>query len=125
LKAAGDIYRRIVDDASASRSLVAQAQLRWGLCELKLGNKPQAISALERLTQDFPDKDKLLALVEQHMPQLLDEMLQRIEHNYIEEVDRVNSWKLPCAPSWANSMGARHSCERMTWSSLAPVKSLR
>jgi carboxyl-terminal processing protease len=88
LKAASDIYRRIVDDASASRSLVAQAQLRRGLCELKLGNKPQAISALERLTQDFPDKDKLLAMVEQHMPQLLDEMLQRIEHNYIEEVDR-------------------------------------
>jgi carboxyl-terminal processing protease len=88
LKAASDLYRRIVDDPSASRSLVAQAQLRRGLCELKLGHKPQAISALERLTQEFPDKDKLLALVEEHMPQLLDEMLQRIEHNYIEEVDR-------------------------------------
>src|SRR5437773_12408468 len=66
LKAASDIYRQIVDDPTADRSLVAQAQLRRGLCELKLGNKPRAIDALEQLTQEFPDKDKLLALVEQH-----------------------------------------------------------
>jgi carboxyl-terminal processing protease len=88
LKAAAEIYQQVVDDSKASRSLVAQAQLRLGLCQLKLGNKPQAISALERLTQEFPDKDKLLALVEQHMPQLLDEMLKQIERNYIQEVDR-------------------------------------
>ena len=88
LRAASEIYRQVVDDPAASRSLVAQAQLRRGLCELKLGNKPQAISALERLTQEFPDKDKLLAMVEQHMPQLLDEMLRQIEQNYIQEVDR-------------------------------------
>lgn len=88
LRAASEIYRQIVDDPNADRRLVAQAQLRRGLCELKLGNKPQAISALERLTQEFPDKDKLLAMVEQHMPQLLDEMLKQIELNYIKEVDR-------------------------------------
>jgi carboxyl-terminal processing protease len=88
LKGASEIYGQIVDDPAASRSLVAQAQLRRGLCELKLGNKPQAISALERLTQEFPDKDKLLAMVEQQMPQLLDEMLRQIEQNYIQEVDR-------------------------------------
>src|SRR5258706_15714996 len=46
LKAAGEIYRQIVEDATADRGLIAQAQLRLGLCELKLGNKPQAISAL-------------------------------------------------------------------------------
>src|SRR5688572_12799882 len=61
LSAATQIYQRIVDDPNAERSLVAQAQLRLGLCQLKLGNKPQAISALDRLTQQFPDKDKLLA----------------------------------------------------------------
>ena len=88
LKAAVALYQQIVDDPKAPRSLVAQAQLRLGLCELKLGNKPRAISALERLTQEFPDKDKLLAMVEQHMPQLLDEMLKQIEQNYIHEVDR-------------------------------------
>src|SRR6266851_525694 len=49
LKAASQIYEQIVDDPGADRSLVAQAQLRLGLCELKLGNKPRAISALERL----------------------------------------------------------------------------
>src|ERR1044071_476542 len=63
LKAASQIYQQIVDDPGAERSLVAQAQLRLGLCELNLGNKPQAISALERLTREFPDKDKLLTLV--------------------------------------------------------------
>ena len=88
LKAAAELYQQIVDDPDASRSLVAQAQLRLGLCQLKLGNKPQAISALERLTQEFPDKDKLLTMVEQQMPQLLDEMLRQIELNYIQEVDR-------------------------------------
>src|SRR6266545_5652543 len=44
LKAAADLYQQIVDDPQASRTLVAQAQLRFGLCQLKLGNKPQAIS---------------------------------------------------------------------------------
>src|SRR5207247_5177307 len=47
----------------------------------------QAISALERLTQEFPDKDKLLAILEQNMPKLLDELVQQIERNYIEKVD--------------------------------------
>src|SRR6266568_2268689 len=89
LKAATEIYQQIVDDPRADRGLLAQAQLRLGLCQLKLGNRPQAISALDRLTQEFPDKDKLLALVEQHMPQVLDEIVQQIEGNYIQEVDRA------------------------------------
>jgi carboxyl-terminal processing protease len=88
LKAASEVYRRILDDPTANRSFVAQAHLRLGLCELKLGNKPQAISALERLTQEFPDKTVLLAIVEQHMPALLDQILKQIEQNYILEVDR-------------------------------------
>src|ERR1043165_5173973 len=41
LKAASQIYQQIVDDPGADRSLVAQAQLRLGLCQLKLGDKPQ------------------------------------------------------------------------------------
>src|SRR5688572_6056063 len=88
LGAASQIYQQIVDDPRADRSLMAQAQLRLGLCELKQGHKPQAISALERLTQDFPDKDKLLALIEGHMPGLLGEMVNQIEQNYLLEVDR-------------------------------------
>src|SRR5687768_4681746 len=63
LKAATEIYGQIVDDPAAGRALLAQAQLRLGLCQLKLGNKPQAISALERLTRDFPDNEKLLEIV--------------------------------------------------------------
>jgi carboxyl-terminal processing protease len=88
LKSAVQIYQQIVNDPGVDRRILAQAQLRLGLCQLKLGNKPQAISALDRLTLDFPDKDKLLAIVEQQMPQVLDEIAQQIERNYIQEVDR-------------------------------------
>ena len=88
VKGASQIYQQIANDPSADRRLVAQAQLRLGLCQLKLGNKRQAISALDRLTSEFPDKDKLLEIVEQHMPQLLDEIVQQIERNYIQEIDR-------------------------------------
>src|SRR5688572_12986800 len=88
LKAATEIYGQIVDDPAAGRALLAQAQLRLGLCQLKLGNKPQAISALERLTQEFPDNEKLLAIIEHHMPQVLDDMLKQIEQRYIVELDR-------------------------------------
>jgi carboxyl-terminal processing protease len=68
---------------------VAQAQLRLGLCELKLGEKSRAVSALEQLSRNFPDKENLLELVEHHMPALLDEMLTQIGENYIAEVDRA------------------------------------
>jgi carboxyl-terminal processing protease len=88
LKAAAQFYQQVVDDPAADQSLMAQAQLRLGLCQLKLGNKPQAMTALDRLTRYFPDQDKLLAVVEQHMPQLLDEIVRQIEQNYIQEVDR-------------------------------------
>jgi len=88
LQVASGIYRQIVDDPAAARSLVAQAQLRLGLCELKQGNKPRAISVLERLTQQFPDKDQLLVTIGEQMPSLLDEMVKQIEQNYIQEVDR-------------------------------------
>jgi carboxyl-terminal processing protease len=88
LKAAKDIYQQIVNDPAADRALAAQAQLRLGLCELKLGNKPQAVSALDRLTLEFPDKDRLVEALGQHVPQLLDEMIRQIEQNYVLEVDR-------------------------------------
>lgn len=88
LKGAAQIYRQLAEDPQTGRSLVAQAQLRLALCQLKMGNKPQATSALERLTQEFPDKDKLLALLGSQLPQLLDEMVTQIEQNYIQEVDR-------------------------------------
>src|SRR5687768_14257086 len=54
LQAAGEIYRLILNDSAADARLRAQAQLRLGICELKLGNKPQAISALEQFTRQFP-----------------------------------------------------------------------
>src|SRR5687767_1802809 len=88
LLGAAEIYKQIVDDPTAPRSLAAQAQLRLGMCELKLGNKRKAISTLERLTQEFPDRDQLLTLVDNQLPALLDEMVKQIEQNYIQEIDR-------------------------------------
>src|SRR5439155_15271703 len=43
---------------------------------------------VERLTQDYPDKAKLMAMVEQQMPLLLDEIVTQIEQNYLKELDR-------------------------------------
>ncbi len=88
LEKAVALYQQIVDDRNAARGLVAQAQLRLGLCHLKLGNKSKAVAALERLTQDFPDKEKLLGMVEKQMPLLLDEIVTQIEQNYVKELDR-------------------------------------
>src|SRR5881409_3421907 len=45
LTGAIQLYQKIVADPAADRSLAAQAQLRLGLCQLKLGNKTQAVSA--------------------------------------------------------------------------------
>src|SRR5262245_61845198 len=88
LQAAAQFYQQIVDDPAAEQSLMAQAQLRLGLCQLKLGNKPQAMTALDRFIRYFPDQDKLLSVIEQHMPELLGEIVRQIEQNYIQEVDR-------------------------------------
>jgi len=88
LKAASEIYRQIAEEPGVDRTLLAQSQLRLGLCQLKMGNRPQAISALDRLMQEFPDQEKLLSIVENHMPQVLDEIVGQIERNYLQEVDR-------------------------------------
>src|SRR5262249_51360823 len=88
LETANQIYAQIVADQSADRGVAAQAQLRMGLCELKLGHKPQATAIFEQLTRDFPDKSKLLDSVEKNMPQLLGEIVHQIEQSYLKEVDR-------------------------------------
>jgi carboxyl-terminal processing protease len=82
------LYNQIAADPTADRSYVAQAQLRSGLCHLKAGQKSQAVSVLDKLTHDFPDKEDLYAMVEKQMPLLLDEIVRQIEQNYIKEVDR-------------------------------------
>jgi carboxyl-terminal processing protease len=88
LSEAIQLYQQIVDDPQVDRSYLAQAQLRLGLCHLKAGEKSKAVSALDKLTHDFPDKANLYAIVEKQMPLLLDEIVRQIEQNYIREVDR-------------------------------------
>jgi carboxyl-terminal processing protease len=89
LNAALGFYRQIVTDPAATKEQIAQAQLRLGLCHLKLGDKTNAVAALEKLRQEFPDSEKLLAIMENQMPVLLEDMLTQIEQNYFKEVDRA------------------------------------
>lgn len=88
LGAAAEIYRQVVREAGPDRALAAQAQVRLGLCELKLGNTREATAELEQLRTEFPDKGKLLGVLEEHMPSLLNEILKQIQDNYIQTVDR-------------------------------------
>src|SRR5205809_7186300 len=58
LKQAAQLNQEIVSDPAADPGLVAQAQLRLGLCPLKMGEISKAVSALEQLTQELPDSVK-------------------------------------------------------------------
>lgn len=89
LQAAVQVYKDILADSAVDRAFTAQAQLRLGLCHLKLGQQSQAVAALDKLTADYPDKQQLLALVEAQMPSLLDEIVRQVEQNYISELDRA------------------------------------
>jgi hypothetical protein len=97
LRAAAELYQQIVDDPKASRSLVAQAHPTRAL-PTQAGQQATGHIRAGAADARFPDKDKLLAVVEQHMPQLLDEMLTQIEQNYIEEIDRSELMETACAP---------------------------
>jgi len=57
LEAAIEIYRNVIDAADASRHAQAEAQLRLGLCYLKLGRRAEARDVLQRLVNAFPDQD--------------------------------------------------------------------
>ena len=56
LDAAIQIYEGIVKEADANRSVVAQAQYRLGVCQLKLGKMNDAEAAFHKLTKHFADQ---------------------------------------------------------------------
>jgi Tol biopolymer transport system component len=60
LKAAVAIYEKIVDNATAERSLRAQSLLHIGLCWEKLG-KEEAQKAYQRIIQEFAEQYQLVA----------------------------------------------------------------
>lgn len=61
LKAAIEIYTRVVENAEANRPHVAQAQFRLGMCYLKNGSDAEARTALDTLIRDFPEQEQLVA----------------------------------------------------------------
>lgn len=60
LEAAIEIYLAVVDSQTATRHTQAEAQLRLGLCYLKLGRKAEARTVLQRLVDTFPDQDEFV-----------------------------------------------------------------
>src|SRR5215831_16543698 len=97
------LYNQIAADPNADRSYVAQAQLRSGLCHLKAGQKSQAVSALDKLTHDFPDKEDLYAMVEKQMPLFSTRSSAKSNRIISKRWIVANSWKVLSAPSSASS----------------------
>ncbi len=62
------IYKQILDDAQANRALAARAQYRLASCYLKKGQDTEATEAFEKLIENYPDQEKLIAQARQEMP---------------------------------------------------------
>lgn len=61
LTAAIEIYSQVVEDAAANRPHIAQAQLRLGMCYLKIDDTAKARETLGTLIQEFPEQERLVA----------------------------------------------------------------
>jgi hypothetical protein len=62
------IYRQVVDVASKTKRLAAQAQYRLGQCLLKQGKKNEATAAFTALVKGYPDQKELVAKAKTHLP---------------------------------------------------------
>jgi tetratricopeptide (TPR) repeat protein len=67
IEAAIEIYRQVIDAVDASRHAQAEAQLRLGLCYLKLGRRAEAREVLQRLVDVFPDQGAFVERGRQHL----------------------------------------------------------
>ncbi len=63
-----EVYRQIVTDATASRTHVAEALLRLGLCHLKQGETAAAAEAFKRILTEYPEQEPFVARAREHMP---------------------------------------------------------
>ncbi len=61
LDAAIKIYKQIVADAQKNRVYAAQAQYRIGMCNLKQGRNDRAVGAFQKLIEQFPKQNELVA----------------------------------------------------------------
>lgn len=70
LDAAIKIYRQVIEQDKASRSAVAQAYYRLGLCLAKKGENGQAAEAFQTVINDFSDQEKLVAVVKKELEKI-------------------------------------------------------
>ncbi len=63
------IYQKAIDSAQANRIILAQAQLRLGLCFLKQGKDDKGTEALQKLIDEYSDQKKIVAQARQHLPE--------------------------------------------------------
>lgn len=70
LDAAIDIYREILDRAETERGYIAQAHFRLGMCYLKKGQKDEAVAALQKLVEEFPKQQDLVAQARARLTEL-------------------------------------------------------
>ena len=63
-----EIYRRILDDATADRAHVAEALLRLGTCHLKQGDPAAATGTFKRLFTEYPEQEELAARAREQLP---------------------------------------------------------
>lgn len=73
LQEAIDIYMQVVDDASADRSLRAQALLHVGICYEKLGQE-KAKASYEKLISEFADQGEVVAIGKKKLARLSSEV---------------------------------------------------
>jgi hypothetical protein len=70
IDAAMRIYKQITDDAQASRSLVAQAQYRLGLCQLKKKQTEAAAESFRKVVSLYPDQKELAGQAQEKLSEL-------------------------------------------------------
>ncbi|MBI4657494.1 MAG: tetratricopeptide repeat protein [Verrucomicrobia bacterium] len=70
LDAAITIYEEIVKEADANRALVAQAQYRLGVSQLKKGKQDEAETAFRRIISQFADQAETLAKARERLSEM-------------------------------------------------------
>lgn len=68
LDAAIAIYQQIAEEAKATQTLAAEAQVRLGECYLKKNRPSDAQAAFEKVVRDFPAEKDAVAKARAHLP---------------------------------------------------------
>jgi Tol biopolymer transport system component len=70
IEAAIKLYESIAKDGEANRSLVAQAQYRLGICQLKRGKSDDAEAAFRKITGQFADQSDVSAKARERLNEM-------------------------------------------------------